>query len=400
MTTADAVARPARPNLMLLVALAGISALTMSVLLPALPSMADHFGVDYAVMQLAVSLYFAATGVLQLILGPLSDRYGRRPVLLFSVGAFTLASLACVFAPSAAWLIAGRLAQGVIVSAMVLSRTIIRDTTAPDRATSLIGYVTMGMAIGPMMAPAIGGFLGQTFGWQSIFLFTAVAGALLWVGCLVGLNETHLERSGGFAKMRADAPALAKSRRFWGYAATAGLAAGTYFAYLGGAPIVAARIYGLGQAETGLFLGLISFGYIFGNFISGRFGQRWGPRRLLGAGTVVATAGIAASAVSITLFPTHAFAFFGLMISVGLGNGMTLPSATVGMMNVRPALAGTASGIGGALSVMMGGALSATTGVIGQWGDTALPLIAFLFVVSVGSLLAAQYSLMVEREFD
>lgn len=400
MTTIDAPASPARPNLMILIGLAGISAFTMSVILPALPSMAAHYGVDYAVMQLAVSLYFAFTGVLQLILGPLSDRYGRRPVLLFSIGGFTLASLFCTVAPTAGWLLAGRLAQGVVVSAMVLSRTIIRDTTSPEKAASLIGYVTMGMAVGPMLAPAIGGFLGETFGWQSIFLFTAAVGGTLWASCLVGLNETHVNRTGGFAKMRADAPALIRSRRFWGYVFTSGLAAGTYFAYLGGAPIIAVRIYGLGQTETGLFLGLISFGYIFGNYISGRFGGHWGSRVMLSAGTVVATAGIVAAAGMVALGATHPIAFFGLMISVGLGNGMTLPSATVGLMNVRPSLAGTASGIGGAITIMGGGALSAATGIIGQWGENALPLAAFLFVVSLGSLLAAQYTLKVEREFD
>ncbi|RMD90967.1 MAG: Bcr/CflA family efflux MFS transporter [Alphaproteobacteria bacterium] len=388
---------PRAPNLMTLVALAGVSALTMSVLLPSLPQIAAHFGTDYAFMQLSVSAYFAVTGLLQLAIGPLADRFGRRPVVLGAVGIFVLADIACIYAPSGEAFIAARLVQGAVVAGMALSRTIIRDIAPPERAASLIGYVTMGMAIAPMMGPAIGGWLGQSFGWQAIFWFLAALGAGLFALCWADLHETQRERAPDLTRQLRETPELIRARRFWGYVLTSALAAGTYYAYLGGAPIVAARIYGQGEAMTGLLMGLISLGYIGGNFLSGRLAHAWGMQRMILTGTLVATGCIAIAGLGVAAGITHPLMFFGAMIGVGLGNGMTLPSASVGLMNIRPRLAGTASGVGGAFMVIGGGALSAITGIIGQWGTTALPLIGFLGLVSAASVASGLWVRALER---
>ena len=153
--------QPARtaPHIATLISLAGISALTMNIFLPSLPTMTAHFGADYAVMQLSVALYLAVSAALQIVIGPLSDRYGRRPVLLWGLSLFCLATVGTLVAPTTEWFLAARMAQAVMAVGLVLSRAVVRDMVPTDQAASMIGYVTMGMSIVPMIGPGIGGVL-------------------------------------------------------------------------------------------------------------------------------------------------------------------------------------------------------------------------------------------------
>ena len=137
------------PHLVTLVALAGLSTLAMNIFLPSLPGMATWFKVDYAVMQLAVSFYLAGSAVLQILVTPLSDRYGRRPIILAALVIFVVATLAALFAPSAQWFLAARVVQAVVATGMALSRAVIRDMVPTEQAASMIGYVTMAMSVVP-----------------------------------------------------------------------------------------------------------------------------------------------------------------------------------------------------------------------------------------------------------
>jgi len=158
--------RTTPPHIITLVAGAALGALSMNMFLPSLPRMAIYFSTPAAVMQLTVSVYLVATAVLQLLIGPLSDRFGRRPVLLVGIVVFMLGTLICMYSTQVEILILGRIIQAFSVAGLVLSRAIVRDLVSADKAASMIGYVTMGMAIGPMIAPTIGGILDETFGWQ------------------------------------------------------------------------------------------------------------------------------------------------------------------------------------------------------------------------------------------
>ena len=177
MTGAEAPPAPRRgpPGLPTLMLLSGVAALSMNVFLPSLPGMARHFDVDYAVIQLSVTAYLAASAVVQLAIGPLSDRYGRRPVMLGSLGLFVAATAGTLLVTSAAWFLVFRMAQAVISAGMVLPRAVIRDIAPADRAAGLIGYVTMGMSVVPMAAPILGGALDEAFGWQANFVLLAAA---------------------------------------------------------------------------------------------------------------------------------------------------------------------------------------------------------------------------------
>ncbi|MGB0439172.1 MAG: MFS transporter, partial [Paracoccaceae bacterium] len=176
--------RSTPPHIVTLVLLAGISALAMNVFVPSLNSMADDFGTEYGVMQLSVSLYLGVNAVVQLIIGPLSDKMGRRPVILGGMAIFLLATIGCLLAQSAFVFLLFRMMQAGIVTAMVLSRAVVRDIVPQDQAASMIGYVTMGMAVVPMIGPAIGGAMAEAYGWQSTFVMLFVLGcamlALTW----------------------------------------------------------------------------------------------------------------------------------------------------------------------------------------------------------------------------
>ena len=160
--------RTSPPHIMSLVAIAGLSALTMNIFLPSLPAMAKDLSVDYDRVQILVSGYIAMTALVQLIIGPLSDRYGRRPVMLGALAILLLASLVCMTAHSIELLTAARMAQTAVVAGLVLSRAIIRDMVPVEEAASMIGYVTMGMTLVPMVGPTVGGLLSDAFGWRAI----------------------------------------------------------------------------------------------------------------------------------------------------------------------------------------------------------------------------------------
>ena len=376
--------RTTPPHVMTLVALSAMSALSMNVFLPSLPAMATYFGTSYSVMQLSVSLYLAVTAVLQLLVGTISDRYGRRPVLLVSIGVFLLATLGALLAPNATVFLMFRMLQGAIVSAIALSRASIRDVMDEAQAASRIGYVTMGMALVPMVAPAIGGTLEGIFGWRGSFGLMLVAGfgvlALTWAD----LGETKLDRGGSLAQQFGAVPELLRARRFWAYCITATLASGAFFAYLGGAPYIGAQVFGLSPATLGLFFGAPAIGYAVGNFLSGRFAGRVGVDRMILMGCGVGFGGMALLGVVLLSGGLSHWSFFGCMVFTGLGNGMLLPSATSGMMSVRPHLAGSASGIGGAIMIGGGAALSALAGALLDAGTGAAPLI-WLMVATTGA---------------
>lgn len=388
---ADFLNRSTPPHIVTLILLTGLSALTMNVFLPSLPGMARTFGVDYAVMQLSVSAYLAVSAVLQLLIGPVSDRYGRRPVILASLALFLLATLGTVLAPTAGWFLAFRMCQAVIAAGMLLSRAVVRDMVPGPEAASMIGYVTMGMSLVPMVGPIIGGALDEAYGWQANFALLGGLGLIVSVLVFLDLGETGVRREGGFAGQAAHFPALFASRRFWGYCLASTLSSGAFFAYLGGAPFVGGEIFHLSPATVGYFFAAPGIGYALGNFISGRWSVALGMDRMVLIGTSLATGSLAMGLLFELSGISHPVVFFPAVGLMALGNGMTLPNTNAGMMSVRPELAGTASGLGGAMAIGGGAALSALAGVLLVPGSGAWPLLALMFLSSLGSVVSIRW---------
>lgn len=383
------------PHVTTLIIATATGALTMNIFLPSLPGMARHFQADYGVVQLAISLYLLATAVLQLFIGPASDRFGRRPVMLGCFAVFISGTIAALFAPTIELFLACRLAQAFSAAGMVLSRAVVRDTVGAGDAASMIGYVTMGMALVPMVAPMVGGFLDEIYGWKASFILTLAFGVTAMTIIYFDLGETVARRTASIGAQFRAFPLLLASRLFWGYTATAALASGAFFAFVGGGPYVATEMLGLSPSGYGIYFGLISSGYIVGNFLSGRLSGRLGTNRMMLMGNIVATSG---TFVALLLFANgfeHALSLFGPAILLGVGNGLTLPNANAGIVSARPDLAGSASGLGGAIQIGAGALLSVVASAMLSPQSGPYPLLVIMLLSAFAAVFSTLYVMRV-----
>tara|TARA_R110002049_G_scaffold10127_6_gene50572 strand:+ start:40482 stop:41696 length:1215 start_codon:yes stop_codon:yes gene_type:complete len=384
------------PHIATLILLAGLSAMVMNIFLPSLPAMADYFGTSYAAMQLSVPLYLLFSGFLQLFVGPISDNLGRRRVMLWAIALFVVATAGCLLAPNIGTFLFFRMAQAVIATGMVLSRAVIRDLYTQDQSASMIGYVTMGMALVPMISPAVGGVLEQNFGWQASFWALLILGGLVGLITWADLGETARATGKTLRQQFGEYPELLRSPRFWGYALASGFCSGAFFAYLGGAPFVGTVVFGMEPAVLGLYFGAPAIGYFVGNFITARTATKHGVNKLVLWGCIAnAVGGIVSLLIFLAGYGTP-ISFFGLMTLVGLGNGLCIPNATAGMLSVRPHLAGTASGLGGAIMIVGGAALSALAGALLTPQSGAYPLLWLMLITAMAGV--ASIWVVIRRE--
>lgn len=379
---------PLHPPLWLLVILTALGPFTLNVVMPMMPALAEQFDADYAVMQLVLTIYLATTAVATLVLGALSDRFGRRPVILISLLVFLAGCVMAALAESVTQLVAARILQAVGGTAgLVVCRAIIYDVHGRARAASLIGYVTMAMVVAPMLAPIIGGFVIQAMDWRMLFLaLGAVAVALMLIafvrlgetrGLIAGVKPTAVdgdasetgEASNGAFSWAAVAE-LVCMPKFWGLAATLSFASGCFFSFLSAAPYVVVTL--LKQPETvyGFWFVVVSGGYMLGNFITGRVSERLGPERMIAAGCALGLLG------ALLVWPlAHIeapIAIFLPMSLIAISNGMTLPNVLAASMTLSPRLAGTASGLAGAIQLAVGAGLATIVGSL--MSDSADPL--------------------------
>ncbi len=369
------------PRLTTLILLTAISTLSLQMFLPSLANIARAFEVSYAQASLAIGGYLAIAAVLQLIIGPLSDRLGRRPVMLGALLTFTLASIGCALAPNI-WVFLGfRMLQGGIVSGYVLSLAIVRDTRGEQAAAGLIGYISMVMAIAPLLGPMLGGVLDAAFGWRANFLFYAAAGFGLLALCWVDLGETKPPQARVPDQRRALARLLS-APRFWAFALCEAFSRGAFYIFITGAPLVAQVQFGVSTAALGVYIGVITAGFILGTFLSGRLAPRTQPLTIMIAGRVVACAGPAVAIALALLGHVSPALFFGATIAVGIGNGLTTPSSSAAAMSVRPESAGSAAGLTGALTVAGGAVLTTLTGALLPAEAPALALLALMLASS------------------
>ncbi|SEW24327.1 MFS transporter, DHA1 family, bicyclomycin/chloramphenicol resistance protein [Cognatiyoonia koreensis] len=390
MTTAPTVRfldRTTPPHIVTLILMAGISALNMSIFLPSLNQMTADFDTTYATMQLSVSAYLAATAVMQVFIGPLSDKIGRRKVMIGGLAIFVLATMGAYFATTVETFLIFRILQAAVASGMALSRAIVRDMVPQDQAASMIGYVTMGMALVPMIGPTIGGVLDQFFGWHATFLFLAAVGVAVMLLCILDQGETVRDGGMSFGDQIAGYPALFASPRFWGYALCMAFGSGAFFALLGGASFIAEGVFGMSPIMSGFAIGAPAVGYAAGNFISGRYAVRFGVNAMALTGMLLTSGGLGVSLVIALLGYQSPLLFFGFCLFLGFGNGLMLPNATAGLLSVRPHLAGTASGLGGALMIGGGAALSQFAGGLLTLETGTLPLQWIMFVTSLMAVL-------------
>jgi multidrug resistance protein len=364
----------APPHFLTLVMLTAISVLSLNMFLPSLSNISHEFETAYWIVSLSVSGYLGISAVLQIIMGPLSDRWGRRPILLAGMAIFSAASVGCWIAPNIGVFLVCRMLQGAVIAGMALSRAVIRDMAPPHEAARMMGYVAMVMALAPMLGPVLGGVIDQAFGWRMTFLVFALLGVAVFVVAWIDLGETNVRPSETFFKQFKTYPELFGSGLFWGHVLCQSFSVGAFYVFLAGAPLVGEVIFGLTPTQVGIGMGTITGGFVVGNYFTGRFVLRYSLGTMMVAGRTITVLGVGA----------------GLLF-------ISLTASNSGAMSVRPDLAGSASGLSGAVVVAVGSFLTFLTGAVLTQATGAFVLMFILMVVSVLGLISALYVRAVER---
>ncbi len=364
-----------------LIAMSGMGAMSLNILVPAIPGLVTRFESDAAHVQLTVSLYIVGLAVAQLVFGPLSDRFGRRPVVLAGLALAAVASTAAIFAATIGGLIAARVVQSLGASTgQTIGRAIIRDLYERERAASMIGLVTSVVVFMPMIAPLIGGILDTLFGWESIFVAVAATSFAVFAWAALALPETRTPaaRVTG-SHFLADLRALCANPRFFGYALCAGLGSGPFFSFLGGAPYVTVSMLGRTSAEYGVWFFLPSIGFMAGNFAVSRLSGRFTIDVMIWWGIAFTIVGCMLAILTYTVLPGWEMATIFLpQVVVGLGNGLLLPTAIAGAVSIRPQVAGTASGVTGFIQMSIGAAAAQISGHIIASASSAMPMLLLM----------------------
>jgi DHA1 family bicyclomycin/chloramphenicol resistance-like MFS transporter len=370
--------------LLLLVAMTGVAPISLYMLVPALPVLATTFGRDISIAQMTVSLYMVGIACSQIIMGPLSDRFGRRPVLLAGLGLMVLASSACIFAETLPQLIAARFLQALGgATGMVVSRAIIRDLYSRERISSMISLVIAVMMIAQMLSPLTGGLLETAFGWRSIFYVITAVSIAIAVAIAVTLPETRRGRleAGGF---RGDVGHLLKSRAFIGYVPCQVLASQIVFTFAGGGPYVVVMQMGRTGAEYGAWFATTGFAYLIGNLFCVRFAPRHSLEKLIWFGLALQLTGSLLNLVwGLTGLNQAPSWLFGTQMLVMFANAFVMSNSAAGAISVRPEAAGTASGAMGFLQMGLGSLLSQFGAYLGGHFATPVPLNIAVVVLSI-----------------
>jgi DHA1 family bicyclomycin/chloramphenicol resistance-like MFS transporter len=374
-------------TLVILGSLAAFGPLSMDTYLSALPAIGDDLDASAASVQLTVTACLLGLASGQLVVGPLSDRLGRRRPLLVGLAAYTLASLLCAAAPTVWALIALRLAQGLCGAAgIVIARAIVRDLHEGVAAARAFGLILVVTGLAPILAPVVGAGVLHVTSWRGIFVALAGAGALIGLAAAVALPESlprARRRSDGLRRTLFVFGGLLRNRWFVGYGLASGFVFGAMFAYIAGSPFVLQDIYGVSPLGFGLLFGLNALGIIIASILSSRLVGRVPPRSLLFVGLVQACAGAALLVLAIVLdlgVVVVCAALFTTVSSVGLVS----PNATALALADHPETAGSASALLGLMQFVVGALAAPLVGVAGA--EDALPMaitIAFLACAAV-----------------
>ncbi|MES0881117.1 multidrug effflux MFS transporter [Roseibium sp. SCP14] len=385
------------PHLLTIILLTAFSPLSLNMFLPSLENIARDLKTDYALVSVAIAGYLAVTAVIQLIAGPLSDRFGRRPVLLVALTIFCISSIVCSLAQNIWVFLTFRMLQGSVTAGFTLSLAIVRDTNPPREAAGLIGYITMSMAIAPMLGPVLGGILDSTFGWRTSFYFYAFFGIVLLLLCWFDLGETRKGHGDGEQEERDNFTALLRERRFFAYAICTAFSTGAFYIFLAGAPLAATATFGVTTVQLGFLIGSITMGFSAGGFLAGRFAATVSLPTMMLIGRIVACSGLTFGLLLLISGWLSPWVFFGSTLFVGIGNGLTMPSSNSGAMSVRPDLAGSAAGLVGASTLAGGAILTSLTGAAVVEDSSPEIVIALMLASSLIGLIAATGALIFER---
>jgi MFS transporter, DHA1 family, multidrug resistance protein len=380
-----------RLSLALIVAITAVPSISINIFLPSIPGLAIYFRTDIPTVHYGLSLYLLGLAFGQLAYGPLSDRLGRRPVLLTGIGIYCIGSAICAFAPDIRYFLLGRMLQATGGCAgIVLGRAMLRDVHERGRVASMLGYTVMITTLATAIAPIIGGVLEGLFGWRAPFLFLTIVGVAVWIACLLWGKETIGAKvaAGHFWSSYA---AVIGYRVFWRFALFSSFLMGSFYVFVAGAPVIIIDLWGYPPTAFGAWWMIGSAAYFAGNYLAGRFSERFGCERMLRIGNPVILIGAAAFAIMLMSGPRHPLAVFLPIGIVFIGSGMVQPSAMSGAINVGEGGVGAASGLLGCLQIICGIASISLLGLL------PLDEPGFFGLLCAGLLVAAIVSGLVLR---
>ena len=343
------------PILLLIIGFLMLQPLSTDLYLASLPGLASTFRVPASTVQLTLSLFVAGFGGAQLIIGPLSDRYGRRPPLVAGLCLYVVASILCAASPGIGLLIVARFLQALgCCSAIIIARAIVRDAYAPADSARVIARASSWLSLAPLLGPIAGSYLQVAFGWRAAFVAHAVLGAALLLAVLLRLPETNLHknpRATELAGLLENYRLVLGARAFWAGALPGALSYGAIFAFISGSSLVLIRVLAVPTAWFGYCFAFGVSGYLAGTLLCrrmlGRYGQsstsRIGATASLAAGLLFLGA-IGAGAV-------HWSLVVAAMFCTMLAHGINFPIAQAGAVTPFPQQAGTAAGLMGALTM-------------------------------------------------
>lgn len=378
-----------RVMLLLLVVMTGIAPISLYMLVPALPELARTFGADISIAQMTVSLYMVGLAFSQLIMGPLSDKFGRRPVLLAGLSMMVLAGIGSSFAETLPQLIAARFFQALGgATGMVMSRAIIRDLYPRERVGAMISLVIAVMMIAQMLSPLAGGLIETGFSWRAIFYVVTASSLAVTLAIAFLLPETRrviASDSASGSGFVADVRVLSKSRAFLGYLLCYVIASWIIFTFAGGGPYVVVTQMGRTSAEYGAWFATSGLAYLLGNLCCVRFAPRRTIEQLIWFGLALQFGGALLNVVwGLTgLNQQPAWLFLTHMI-VMFGNAFVMSNSAAGALSIRPQSAGSASGMMGFLQMGFGSLCSQFGAYLGGHFATPIPLNISLVVLSCG----------------
>ena len=346
------------------------------------------FDAPYAVAQSTLTLFLFAMGVSQLFMGYLSDRFGRRPVMMAGLFLMGVGSLLAATSENLTILLISRLIQGVGGAAGIsLSRAIVRDVYGREKSASVIGYLTMAMVVAPMLGPSLGGFIAEYLHWQFIFYFLMGLSMITLLLVFWLLNETaprqiESEHKPGFIR---SAAVLMKDKGFIFYTANMTFPGTLYYAFQAAAPFWVIEVMAVPPSHYGIYMIITALGYFFGNFFSGKLALSYGSDKLIKLSIYPVIIGIilfwALSSIN------HPLAAFLPMFFLTFSNGLAIPNAVAGAVSINPALAGTASGLSGFIQIMGGVLMTILTGHLVS--QSVLSLLIVLTVMGAAAVFFA-----------
>jgi DHA1 family bicyclomycin/chloramphenicol resistance-like MFS transporter len=382
---------PFRPRWYFFVALifvTFIGPLSLHLFIPAMAAVKEAFGVSTGVAQLTMSLAMLTMAFFTVAYGGLSDRFGRKRVLVGGLLLFTCGAATCMFAANMPMLLAGRIAQGAGAGCgVVLARAIARDVYGQERVAQVIAYLTAAYVLGPMFAPPIGGQLTASFGWRSLFLLASAVGLLVLCAVALAVPETHVRSGAATHGVLAGYRSLLRRRRFVGFILQPGLLSAAFYTQATAASFLAGEILGADAAKIGWWFFCFPIGFMAGSFISGRTGASRSIEFMTLLGGVV---GVVNGVLLIAWFYFGGVTMAALYIPglfVSLAQGLSMPYAQAGAMAVDSELAGSASGAVVFSQFFWPAALQQLTGLLAD--GTWVPMAAVHFAAVSGALFAA-----------